>query len=465
MVAAIVAVVTLPASTVPDDGSSPPSEDLALSGGDATVFDTSTRAFAQQIPTLTREERRAFAVGNSFFNENWVTAPASTEGRDGLGPLFNAQSCSSCHLFDGRGTPPLDASDPALGLLIRVSVPGPDGVPVPVPMYGDQIQDGAISGVPAEATIVVTREVVTGQFADGTTYELEVPTYSLEDPAYGALPDDLMVSPRVAPAVFGVGLLEAVPVDAIVALADPDDADGDGVSGRPNWLVAAEGQQVLVGAGAERVLGRFGWKANVATVNDQNAAAFIGDIGITSSLHPDENCDVSQTACGEAIDGGSPEIDDQKLGRVTFYTRTLAVPARRDVGDPDTVAGEQLFGDIGCASCHVGEMSTGDSDIEALADQTIRPYTDLLIHDMGEGLADGRPDGDASGSEWRTPPLWGIGLIESVNGHTRFLHDGRARNLIEAILWHGGEAAATQARFTELSADDRRRLITFLESL
>lgn len=455
---ALVAVLALSASTVPDDGSSPPADDLALSGGDATVFDTSTRAFAQQIPTLTREERRAFAVGNSFFNENWVTAPASTEGRDGLGPLFNAQSCSSCHLFDGRGAPPLDAEDPALGLLIRISVLGPDGEPVPVPVYGDQIQDAGINGVPAEATIVITREVVTGQFADGTTYELEVPTYSLEDPAYGPLPDGVMVSPRIAPAVFGVGLLEAVPVETILALADPDDIDGDGVSGRPNWLI-------LAGEGTERVLGRFGWKANVATVNDQNAAAFIGDIGITSSLHPDENCDAAQTACSEAIDGGSPEIDDQKLGRVTFYTRTLAVPARRDVGDPDTVAGEQIFEDIGCASCHVSELSTGDSDIEALADQTIRPYTDLLIHDMGDGLADGRPDGDATASEWRTPPLWGIGLIESVNGHTRFLHDGRARNLVEAILWHGGEAAAAQVLFTELSADDRRRLITFLESL
>lgn len=456
VVAALVAVVVLPAASPPDDGSLPPAGELALSGGDATVFDTSTRAFAQQIPALTREERRAFAVGNSFFNENWVTAPASTEGRDGLGPLFNAQSCSSCHLFDGRGSPPLDADDPQLGLLIRISVPGPDGEPVPVPIYGDQIQDGAINGVPAEATIVITRRLVAGEFADGTSYELEVPVYSFEAPAYGPLPDDVMVSPRVAPAVFGVGLLEAVPVDAIVALADPDDADDDGISGRPNWLVDAAGTQVL---------GRFGWKANVASVNDQNSAAFIGDIGITSSLHPDENCDASQTDCANAIDGGSPEIDDQKLGRVTFYTRTLAVPARRDVDDPDTAAGEQLFGDIGCASCHVGELTTGDSDVASLAGQTIRPYTDLLIHDMGDALADGRPDGEATGSEWRTPPLWGIGLVETVNGHTRFLHDGRARSLVEAILWHGGEAADAQRRFTELSADDRRRLIAFLESL
>lgn len=437
------------------DGAAP-EPDPALAGGSATVFDTSTRAFAQFIPTLSREERRAFAVGNSFFNENWVTAPASTEGRDGLGPIFNAQSCSSCHLFDGRGSPPLDDDDPTRGLLLRLSVPGADGVPQPVPIYGDQLQDRAVNGVAAEGTITIERRTITGTFADGTPYELEAPSYSITGLGYGPLPDGVLISPRVAPPVFGVGLLEAVPDDVVLAGADPDDADGDGISGRPNWVVTSAG---------DTALGRFGWKANVASVNDQNAAAFVGDLGITSPLHPNDPCDVAQTECVAAPDGGAPELDAAKLDRVTFYTRTLAVPARRDVGDATTDAGEATFAELGCSSCHSPILTTGASDVDALADQTIRPYTDLLLHDMGPELADQRPDFVASGSEWRTAPLWGIGLTETVNDHTRFLHDGRARNLNEAILWHGGEAAPARDRFLALPAERRDELLAFLESL
>lgn len=431
-------------------------DDPARSGGAATSFDTSTRAFAQFIPTLTREERRAFAVGNSFFNENWVTAPASTEGRDGLGPLFNAQSCSSCHLFDGRGSPPLVDGDPERGLLLRLSVLDDRGQPVPVPHYGDQLQDRAINGVAPEGRIVIAREPITGTFADGTPYELEMPIYSVGDPAYGELPEELLISPRVAPPVFGVGLLEAVPESAILAMADPDDADGDGISGRPNWVLDSAG---------ELALGRFGWKANVASVNDQNAAAFLGDLGITSSLHPDEVCEPVQLDCLAAPNGGAPELDDHKLQRVTFYTRTLAVPARRDVDDPVNLAGEQTFAALGCSSCHTPVLQTGATDVDALSGQTIRPYTDLLLHDMGPDLADGRPDFEASGSEWRTAPLWGIGLTEAVNGHTRFLHDGRARNLTEAILWHGGEAEPARNAFVALSQEQRDELLAFLNSL
>jgi CxxC motif-containing protein (DUF1111 family) len=449
-------VIAVAALTLGGSSEPPPPDDATLAGGDATTLDASARAFAQFIPTLTREERRAFAVGNNFFNDNWVTAPASTEGRDGLGPLFNAQSCSTCHFADGRGSPPLDADDPTRGLLVRISVLDEAGNPIPVPGYGDQLQDRSIEGVAPEATIVITRETIVGSYGDGTTFELEAPTYALTDLAYGALPDDVLVSPRVAPPVFGVGLLEAIPAASIVAAADPADADGDGVSGRPNLVAGRSGEQLL---------GRFGWKASVVTVNAQNAAAFVGDIGITSSLHPDQPCEPVQIDCAAAPAGGDPEIDEHKLERVTFYTRTLAVPARRDVGSPDTDAGEELFGAIGCASCHTPTQQTGDSDVAALADQMIHPYTDLLLHDMGQGLADGRPDGDATGSEWRTAPLWGIGLTATVSGHTRFLHDGRARNLTEAILWHGGEAADAQERFRELSAADRRRLLAFLESL
>ncbi len=434
----------------------PTDVELALSGGDATAFAEGATAFSQSVPDLSREDQRAFSVGNNFFNDNWVTAPASTTGRDGLGPLFNAQSCSSCHLFDGRGSPPTSDDDPERGLLLRLSVPGPDGQPVPEPNYGGQLQDRAINGVPAEGSIVITYDEVTGTYADGTGYTLSAPTYSIGDLGYGPLADDVMISPRVAPAVFGTGLLEAVDEATVLALADPDDADGDGISGRPNMVVTADGALVL---------GRFGWKANVPTVNDQNAGAFLGDIGITTPLHLVDDCTTAQAECSEAINGGTPEVDELKLQRVTFYTRTLAVPARRDVGSADTDAGSALFDSSGCSSCHMAELTTGVADVEHLSEQTIRPYTDLLLHDMGPALADGRPDQLATGSEWRTAPLWGIGLVDDVNGHTRFLHDGRARSIEEAILWHGGEAANSQAAFVALNASQRRQLLMFLESL
>ncbi len=429
--------------------------DRAKSGGEATVDDATGFAFALALETLPSKERRAFAVGNSFFNRNWVRAPASTTGRDGLGPTFNAQSCSSCHLHDGRGRPPAGDRDPERGLLLRLSVGDP---PRPVRLYGSQLQDRAIAGVPAEGRIRIRRTPQRGRYGDGTPFTLLAPHYSVADGAYGPLPRNAQISPRVAPGVFGVGLLEAVPERTIVDRADPGDEDGDGISGRANRV--ADARTRTTGA-----LGRFGWKANVPTVEQQNAGAFNGDIGITSPIFRDENCPSGQRSCTRAKTGGAQEIDAQKLARVTFYTRTLAVPARRDVGKRATDAGERIFGRLGCDSCHLPELRTGDSDVEGLSDQLIRPYTDLLVHDMGPGLADGRPDGLASGSEWRTAPLWGIGLVSVVNGHTRFLHDGRARSLTEAILWHGGEAHPARERFRTLPARERRQLVAFLESL
>jgi CxxC motif-containing protein (DUF1111 family) len=454
----IVAGVALASCNGSDDTRSaemPPA--VVESGGATTTFDVTTEAFARSAANLGTEDRAAFAVGNAFFNDNWVIAPGSTAGRDGLGPVYNALSCSGCHLHDGRAQPPSASSD-SPGLLFRLSVPGEDrhGGPVPEPTYGGQFNDLSIPGVPSEGTVDIEHTSVDGTFADGTKYTLDRPSYQLNG-ALGPLAKDAMVSPRIAPAMTGVGLLEAVPASDVIARADPDDVDRDGISGRPNMVWDLDGDAV--------VLGRFGWKASQPSVRQQVAGAFQGDIGITSSLHPDQPCTIAETACVAAPNGGAPELDEHKLDRVTFYSRTLGVPARRDIDKPAVADGAKLFAGLGCSSCHTPTLTTGETDIPELAHQEIHPYTDLLLHDMGPDLADGRPDFGASGSEWRTAPLWGIGLVSVVDGHTRFMHDGRARSIEEAILWHGGEAAAAQLAYRDLSADDRAKLLAFVGSL
>ncbi len=456
----LVAILIVATLAVAACGSGSTQLDARL-GGDTTRQDASRNSFGLPAPGLSNEQRRLFERGDSFFTQNWVTAPASTDARDGLGPTFNAQACSSCHVLDGRGAPPdPTGAETRLGLLLRLSVPGTDavtGAPLPDPVYGGQLQDRAVLDVPAEGRLVVSYEIIRGNYGDGTPFELREPTYEITELAFGPLADDIMTSPRLAPQVIGMGLLQAVPEDTIRARADPDDVDGDGVSGRPNTVWDAE-------TGTE-ALGRFGWKANVATVGQQVAGAFLGDIGITSTLHPDENCPAAQTSCGAAQNGGTPELTDERFGAVTFYNRTLSVPAMRDVDDPDVAAGARLFDELGCSSCHTPTLQTGPSDIETLANQTFHPYTDLLLHDMGDGLADGRADFDATGNEWRTPPLWGLGLIDDINGHRFLLHDGRARSIAEAILWHGGEAHSSREAFRTLEADRRAQLLAFLEAL
>jgi CxxC motif-containing protein (DUF1111 family) len=437
-----------------------PERDEHLSGGQGTVFATSQQAFSLPLPGLSAEQETQFFVGNSFFNRNWVIAPSSTAARDGLGPLFNARSCSGCHLRDGRGQPPTTPDEPLVALLLRLSIPGPEphhGV-VPEPRYGDQLQGFAVPSVPPEGKVIITYDAIHGTFADGEAYSLRQPTYTLTDLGYGALHAETRLSPRVAPFIIGLGLLEAIPTETLLVLADPEDRDGDGISGRPNMVWDVVTQQP--------VLGRFGWKANQPSVAQQTASAFLGDIGITSALFPDENCTAIQAACHDAPHGGQPEVTPDILSSVVFYARTLAVPAQRQWDDPEVRRGKQLFLQARCAGCHTPTLRTERvPELPGLSHQVIHPYTDLLLHDMGAGLADGRSDFVATGQEWRTPPLWGIGLIHIVNGHTTFLHDGRARNLPEAILWHGGEAEAAREAFRTMSRADRAALIRFLESL
>lgn len=440
-----------------------PEPGTELSGGATTIFDHGANAYAFPARNYSAEHRDQFSLGDHFFNRNWVTAPASISGNDGLGPTFNATSCSACHFKDGRGTPPEQPGEAFLGLLLRLSIPGADehGGPLPEPSYGGQFNHHAILGVPAEGDTSVTYSDVAGQFPDGESYLLRRPQYRFDNLAFGPLAADVMVSPRVAPATFGLGLLQAISEATVLAHADEADANGDGISGRPNYV-----WDVRAGKPA---LGRFGWKANQPTIEQQTAGAFLGDIGITSSMFSAENCPPAQTACAAAKSGGSPgapELSDDKLRAMTIYGMGLGVPARRDWTRPDVVHGQRLFEDVGCAACHLPKLETGTLDgFPELSGQTIRPFTDLLLHDLGAELGDGRPDFLASGSEWRTPPLWGLGLLSTVNHHTHLLHDGRARNAQEAILWHGGEAARARDAFRALPRADRQALLAFLDSL
>ncbi len=438
-----------------------PEEGEELSGGSRnTVYDASENAFAFPSPALTGLDELEFFVGNSFFNQNWVTSPASTTARDGLGPVFNARSCSGCHFKDGRGRAPEVDGELTSGLLLRLSIPGmgPHGGPLGDPTYGGQLNDQSILDVPTEASFRITYTETSGQFDDGTSWSLRKPEYWIENPSFGPFSDQLMVSPRVGQQIIGLGLLEAIHESDLLAYVDEGDADNDGISGRANYVWDAEHQETR--------MGRFGWKANQPSLRQQTAGAFLGDIGITSPIFPDENCTGAQQDCEQAENGGSPEIEEDDLQKTVLYVASLAVPARRSVDDPEVLQGREVFKEIGCAGCHVPSYTTGaHPDFDHLSNEKIWPYSDLLLHDMGDELADNRPDFLANGNEWRTPPLWGIGLFQTVNRHTNYLHDGRARNLTEAILWHGGEGQRSRDNFAGLSTENREALISFLESL
>ncbi|OHC26205.1 MAG: thiol oxidoreductase [Pseudomonadales bacterium RIFCSPHIGHO2_02_FULL_60_43] len=438
----------------------------ALSAGSATVRKADQNAFSLPSANLSPSRRLDFSVGNSFFRNPWVTAPATTTARDGLGPLFNTNACQNCHIKDGRGHPPAPDAISSVSMLVRLSIPAGSehaeiiqrlGV-LAEPTYGGQLQDMANPGVVPEGKVRVSYSTQQVSFADGEQVELRKPNLEISQLGYGALHPDTLFSARIAPPMIGLGLLEAIPEAAILANADPEDSNGDGISGRAN--------QVWDRAQQRTMLGRFGWKAGQPTLNQQNADAFANDMGLTSTLIAHDNCTAAQTDCRSAPHGGEPEVSDNILASVLFYTRNLGVPARRGADTPQVLAGKNLFYQAGCQGCHTPQFTTAaDAAEPELANQLIRPYSDLLLHDMGEGLADNRPEFLASGREWRTPPLWGIGLTETVNGHTQFLHDGRARNLLEAILWHGGEAEAAKQQVMTFNADERAALLAFLNSL
>lgn len=426
----------------------------ALSGGATTVFVVNSNSFSTPSPNLAGDRMDLHLDGDLGFESQFVAAPA--EVNSGLGPVFNNNACAACHPSDGRGRPPHIGETPQ-SLFLRISGSHTDPVtsgPGAVPGYGTQLFDKSIFGVQPQAEFSVSWNEKEVRFADNETVMLREPSYAVVN-TYKEWPGDVRLSPRVAPPVFGDGLLEAIPESTLEGLADPTDADGDGISGRVNmvWNYGKNKTQI----------GRFGWKANNPTLLQQTAGAYNGDMGITSPYFPVES------AHGTSQDDGlddDPEISQETLDAVVFYVQTLGVPARRDIDDPQVRRGEQVFTDANCSGCHIPTLQTGiHPDVPEVSGQTIHPFTDLLLHDMGPGLADGRPDYLANGQEWRTPPLWGIGLTNIVNGHTFLMHDGRARNLMEAIMWHGGEAEASKEYVRNLAKGDRDALIAFLKSL
>lgn len=445
----------------------------ALQAGATTSIEEPDKlAFSHFSTNLPHERHMDFRLGNALFRKLWVPAPSSTQASDGLGPFYNARSCEQCHKDDGRGMPP-DGKNPGT-LFLRLARAAEtdaekaavaDGVArnFPDPVYGSQLQDKAIPGMLAEAQVDITYSPLPFTFPDGMVVTLRKPAYALSALRYGPLDGRTTLSPRVAPQMIGLGLIETIPEAQIRALADPDDTDGDGISGR---------LQIVRDMDGRRRLGLFGWKAENAGIRDQTAHAFAGDLGISTPLvdKPHGDCTAAQEDClglptGEQKKLGRSEAPDPILELVTHYSRHLAVPARRKSGFSDVLDGKRLFYQAGCIACHRPKFVTANDAPKEFRAQLIWPYSDLLLHDMGEGLADGQVVGGATGREWRTPPLWGIGLTSTVTKKAFYLHDGRALSLEEAILWHGGEAEKARDNYAALTRAERENLIKFLESL
>jgi CxxC motif-containing protein (DUF1111 family) len=454
---AIAAGFVLSFSTAPSQAQSFSSR--VLSGGETTVFNRTSGAYEMEAPNLDEQGFLDHEEGDEAFEAVFMSSANVENG--GLGPVFNNASCGGCHIRNGRGMP-----EPGQ-LLVRVSQQAemldtldaellqasssfldetgkPLHAPVEVADLETQIQDYSVPGQPSEAKIHMEWLTKAGQYGDSTPYELRSPKFTIVLNDGKTLPSHLMTSPRIPPPVYGLGLLEAIPDETLLALADPDDRNRDGISGKPNFVYDKQAKRM--------VIGRFGWKSNNPNLRQQSAGAFHDDMGVDSSLFPSED--------------GKAEITDKFLTAATAYSQTLGVPARTMSTEKEVMRGEQWFNKANCAGCHISELRTGPTHkYAANTNQLIHPFTDLLVHDMGAELADNRPDYEASGSEWRTPPLWGIGLAQTVLPYSGYLHDGRARTFEEAILWHGGEAQAAKEAFRMMPKQERDELVMFLRTL
>ncbi len=430
-----------------------------------TTDDITRDAYSQPIPAMLDADRTNFIKGRNLVRQSWVIPPSENRNIAGLGPLYNRISCIACHTGNGRGFAPKSSEESMRTMLVRLSIPGENlhGSPLPHPAYGSQLNEHGVPGVAGEGRASISYKEKVVKMSDGEQVGLRTPSVIFTELAYGDFPPNMMISARIAPALYGLGLLEAVPDATIIALASA--IKPAGIKGRVNhvWDVVQE----------KAVLGRFGWKANTPNLRQQISDAFVGDMGITSTLFPNENCTAVQTECRQSPSAGDPELSNEQLDQVEFYHLALAPPRSRALNTltPLTQSaslqrGATLFKQAQCASCHIPALRTGEFPrLPALANKSIAPYTDFLLHDMGEQLADNRPDFLATGREWRTPPLWGIGLAKKIEPNAGFLHDGRARTLLEAIIWHGGEGAISANMVKSMPSADRQSLLLFLDSL
>ena len=431
-------------------------EHLPLMDTEISVNRETRESFAAPIPALSLKKMRQFTGGRHLFRRSWTPAPSSVKSLDGLGPVFNRVSCSGCHVKDGRGRPPEKGSK-FRSMVIKLGIYKNNKI-LPDPNYGYQLNDKAILGVPYEGKATITYSKKAVLYKDKSSLELSVPHYSFHSLSFGPLNTNTKYSGRVAPAVFGLGLIEAIKNEDIMKNEDILDVNNDGISGKANFITDVPSNK--------KVLGRFGWKATRGTLLHHIAGAASEDMGLTSSIFPKQNCMPIQKECSLQINGGEPEISEKQINMLQLYMQTLAVPRQRDAQDKEVIQGSKLFTKIGCENCHVSTYRTGQhKDHKELSNRVIKPYSDFLLHNMGPELDDGLQEGKVESREWKTTPLWGIGLVKIVNKHTRFLHDGRARSIEEAILWHGGEGLSSKEKFLSLSAKERRKVLKFLSSL
>ena len=450
-----------------------------LPGGHTTVTEQTQIRFDYPAANLPVDQKTQFHAGKALAQQPWVKAPTITDSRDGLGPLYNARTCMACHVKGGKGALPKEASIPIFSSLIRVSLKGENkrnGV-VPHPAYGDQIQVQSTSlahqlrhlpsakslakDVVPEAYVTINWQEQIFQYPDQTKVILKRPTPVFKQLGYGKIESDTLVGIRTAPTIHGMGLIELIPQLQIDALTDEQDKNEDGISGRANQVWNVETQST--------VAGRFGLKANKPTLLMTVAGAFANDLGISNPLFKNQPCTKAQTTCLSAATGNNEngvELNQAQLDLVVDFNRNLAPLKARNLDSQIALEGRELFYKTGCNQCHNPSFKTQKSERQPhLSNQTIWPYSDFLLHDLGRELADNRPDFEASGSEWRTPPLWGIGLRDKVNGSQALLHDGRASTIEEAILWHGGEAQVVKDAFINLDKKERESLILFVNSI
>jgi len=455
-----------------------------LPAGGMTGKGLSDRSFVQVGRNVDRKEELLFWTGFSLFRDPWVIAPSSTKDRDGLGPLFNTRSCISCHSSGGKGPSPVQGVSKPSALVIRFGSAEDSAFSDPV--YGDQLQPRAVavthSGIQpnllGEAKLRLNYQEIYGEYADGTTYILRQPSYQLTDLAYGDLDKRTALSPRFSPVIYGVGLLDAISAQDLLSQEDIDDTDEDGISAKYNRVPVKPSHHNTAdfhglvksdtGTG-HRGIGRFGHKAKHPSLHQQVAAAFRDDIGITNTSFVSESCSTGQTNCQAAatiVGDSSVEIPNKLLDLVTQFNQLMAVPPARNLGSFKAQQGRKLFYQLGCESCHTASYTTDATyPHNSLANQTIWPYTDLALHDMGPDLADNVSEYDANGREWRTPPLWGIGARKNMRSENLYLHDGRAESVAAAILWHGGEARPSQQNFIQLDQQQRNALLAFLDAI